>query len=207
MRVRILAAEDGVQPGDVTLPRERIEVVRHGHQVRFRRQLVGRVPPVTVGEYPELSTLDESTHALLHVREVPGRGARVTADRLGKGRGGLRVRLQRRDHVHPVERVQVIEMHDVVVHVLRADHQVADEVCVLRNLPAQRIFDGAHRCDAVHQRADTADALREGPCVARVAPAQDDLETPHHGAGAVGLRNAAVCVGGDFNPQVPLDVE
>ena len=35
----------------------------------------------------------------------------------------------------------------------------------------------------MHQRADAADALREGPGLARIATAQDDLDAAHHGAG------------------------
>jgi hypothetical protein len=37
VRVRILAAENGVQDGDVALPGERLEVVRNRHEIRFRR--------------------------------------------------------------------------------------------------------------------------------------------------------------------------
>ena len=66
--------------------------------------------------------------ATLHVGEITRRGARVGRNRLRECRGRLRVGLERRYHIHPVERVQVIEMHDVIVHVLRADHEIADQL-------------------------------------------------------------------------------
>ena len=41
----------------------------------------------------------------------------------------------------------------------------------------------------MHQRTDAADTLREGPGIARVAPAQDDLDAANHGSGRVCLRD------------------
>jgi hypothetical protein len=57
--VRVLAAEDGVQLDHVALPGQRLQVVRHRHQVGFGRQLVGRVAPEAAGEDAQLSGLDE----------------------------------------------------------------------------------------------------------------------------------------------------
>ena len=55
IRVRILAAEDGQQLCDLALPGERIEIMRNGHEVGFRRQFVERAAPVGIGENAELS--------------------------------------------------------------------------------------------------------------------------------------------------------
>ena len=74
VRVRVLAAEDGVQPGRVALPGERLQVVGDRHQVGLGRQLVGRVAPVAVGEDAELAGLHEALDALLDVGEIAGRG-------------------------------------------------------------------------------------------------------------------------------------
>jgi hypothetical protein len=62
-----MAAEDGLQLHDLTLPSERVEVMRHGHEVRFRRQRVARMPPIAIGENPELSGFDQTPDARLHV--------------------------------------------------------------------------------------------------------------------------------------------
>ncbi len=150
-----------------------------------------------------------STNALqplLHVREVAGRGVRASSRcdcaSVEVAAGSA---LSARHHVHPVQRVQVVEVHDVVVHVLRADHQVADEVGVGRDLDVERVLDRADRGDGVHQGADAADALREGPGVARVAAPQDDLDAAHHRAGRVGLGDPLSRVDLRLDAQVALD--
>ena len=53
--VRILAAEDGLHLRDLTLPCQRIQIMRHGHQVRLRRQLVERIAPVGIGKNAQLT--------------------------------------------------------------------------------------------------------------------------------------------------------
>ena len=55
IRVRILAAENRMELGDLTLPRERVQVMRDRHEVRLGRQLVSRVTPVGVREDAELA--------------------------------------------------------------------------------------------------------------------------------------------------------
>ena len=60
-------------------------------------------------------------------------------------------------------------MHHMIVHELRADHQVADELRVDGDGDLQCVFDRAHRGDAVNECTYAADALREGPRVAWIA--------------------------------------
>ena len=180
--------------------------MRQRHQVGLRRQLVGGMSPVTVGENAQLSAFDEGLDALLHVREIARRGSRVGRTHgLCQRRGGFGIGIQRRDHVHPIQRVQVIEMHHMVVHELRRDHQVADQLRVGRHLIFQRVFHRAHRGDAMHQRAHAADALRERPCVARVAAAQNDFDAAHHGAGTGSARDAVVRIGFRLDAQMAFD--
>jgi hypothetical protein len=200
-----LAAEDGVQLDRLALPDQCVQVVRQRHQVGLGRQLVAGVAPVAVGEDAELPAVDELPEALLRVVEVARARPGVARDRLRQRRGRLRVGLQRRDDVDPVERVQVVEVHHVVVHVLRGDHQVADQLRVGRHAPLQRILHRADRGHAVHQRAHAADALREGPGLARVAPLQDELDAAHHRARAPGAADAAVGRGLGLDAQVALD--
>ena len=101
-------------------------------------------------------------------------------------------------------------MHDVVVHILRCNHQIADQLCILRdavgwNGAMQRIFHRAHRGDTVHQCAHTANALRKGPGVTRVTSAQDDFDTAHHGAGGIGVDDLAAGICFRLDAQVTLD--
>jgi hypothetical protein len=82
VRVRVLAAEDGVDLDDLFLEVQRLQVVRHGHQVGFGRQLVGRVAPVAVAEGAELAAFDELLQPVLQVAEVARAGQRPVADAL-----------------------------------------------------------------------------------------------------------------------------
>ena len=86
------------------------------------------------------------------------------------------------DDVHPVQRVQVVEVDHVVLHVLDAFDQVADDPRVGRNLDSQSILYASHGGDGMYRRADAADALGEDPGVARVAPFQDHLDAAEHRA-------------------------
>ena len=203
--MRVLAAEDRVQACDVALPGERFEIMRNRHQIGFRRQLVGGMSPVAAGENAELAAVDESLQALLHVGEIARAGLRVTGDGLRERRSRCGIGLQRGNDIHPVERMQMIKVHDMIVHVLRSDHQIADEIGVCRNLVGERIFDRAHGGYAVHQRADATDALREAPCLTRITPAQDDLDAAHHRARRISRLDRAGSVGFGLDPQMSLD--
>ena len=205
VRVRVLAAEDRLDLDDLLLEVERLEVVRRRQQIRLGRQLVRRVAPVGVGEDAELAALDELLQAALHVAEVARRRVRPRRDALLDLGGLLRVGLERRHDVHPVERVQVVEVDEVVLRVQRRVHQVADDVRVLRDLDPERVLDRAHRCQRVHAGAHAADALDERPRVARVAALEDDLEAAPHRAGGHRVADHVVLVDVDLDAQVALD--
>ena len=98
----------------------------------------------------------------------------------------------------------MVEMHDMVMHVLCGDHQVADQLRIRRNLVAECILDRAHRSDTMHQRAHTADALRERPGIPRIASAQDDLDAAHHGA-AAGRPGDGIAIHLRFDAQMAFD--
>ena len=93
--------------------------------------------------------------------------------------------------IDPVERLQMIEMDDVILQHLGTGHQVADQLAVRRHLDAERILHGAHRRQSMDQRANAANSLRKGPGIARIAAAQDDLDAAHLGAGAERLDDIA----------------
>ena len=68
--MRVLAAEDGMQLRHLALPRERIQIMRHRHEVGLGRQLVERITPVGVGENAELPGFHQLLDAGLHIGEV-----------------------------------------------------------------------------------------------------------------------------------------
>ncbi len=115
-----------------------------------------------------------------------------------------RVGLQRADHVDPVQGVQMVEVNDVILHVLGAKHQVPHHFGVRRHGDAQRVLDRADRGQGMHGRADAAGPLGKGPGVARIAPRKDLLEAAHHRARAVGVHDLPV-FHFRFDAQMPLD--
>jgi hypothetical protein len=84
IRMRVLAAEDRVHLGDIALPRERLEIVRHGHQVGLRRQLVSRMAPVGLGKNTQLTRFDKGLQLRFHVPEETRGTLRIAADALRK---------------------------------------------------------------------------------------------------------------------------
>jgi hypothetical protein len=95
-------------------------------------------------------------------------------------------------------------MHDVIVDKLRADHQIADQLRIRRNAVSERVLDSTYGSYAMHQGADTANALCKRPRITRVSTAKNDLYAPDHGAGRVRLRDS-IAVRLDFDAQVTFD--
>ncbi len=185
--MRVLAAEDRMQACHIALPLEGIKIVRDRHQVCFWRQLVFRVTPVRFREDTELTRFNKVPYLLLHIAEVAFRRTRIAAQRGCQCGRCFRISTQCGHDIHPVQRMQMIEVHDVVVDVLRADHQVTNQFRIRRNLGAYRVLNRTNRCHAVHQCAHPADTLSKRPGITRIAVPQDDFDTTHHRAGRIGL--------------------
>ncbi len=203
VRVRILAAEDGMDLDDFFLPLQRIEIVSDCDQVHFRRQLVSRMAPIAVGEDAQTAG-GKGLDLVLHFGEIRGVIFVPLRKRLRQLGGLLGIGLERVDDVHPVERVQVIEVDHVILHVLRGEHDVADDLRRGRHRDAQRILNRADAGQRMHRGAYAADALGDGPGIARVAALENFLQAAHHGA-------CAECVGDDavfhhrFDAQVAFN--
>ena len=203
--MRVLAAQDGLDLDDVALPVQRFQVVGRRQQVDLGGQLVGCVAPVGVGEQGKLAAVHDGLEAILDILEIAGGGVAPGRDALLDAGGFGRVGVEGGGDVHPVQGVQVVEVHDVVVHVLLGDHQVAQDVGVGRDGDVQRVFHGPDRGESVHGRAHAAGPLGERPGLTRVAPAQDDLDAAHHRSGAVGIRDHVLVVHVGFDAEVALD--
>ncbi len=164
---------------------------------------VVRVAPVAVGEDAQPAG-GKRLDLVLHGAEVGGRVLVPFGERAGQFGGFLGVGLEGVDDVHPVERVQVVEVDHVILHVLGGLHDVADQLGGRRNADAQRVFDGADAGLRVNRGAHAADALGDGPGIAGIAADEDLLEAAHHGAGAVGVGDDAV-LHHRFNAQVAFN--
>ncbi len=145
--------------------------------------------PIAAGKQAQLAAIDHAFDALLDASEIGGAGFFVIRNGLRDLRSLRRIGLERRGDVHPVERVQVIEVDHVILHHLRAGDQVADDARVLRHIDLQRVFDRADARQSVDHGAHSADALRPDPGFARIAALQDQLDAAEHGAGAPGVGN------------------
>ena len=72
---------------------EGFDVVGRGHQVGFRRQFVGGMAPVGVGEGTELAAFHEGLDPLLDFFEIGGPAPGGIADVIGQGGGLFRIGL------------------------------------------------------------------------------------------------------------------
>lgn len=96
-------------------------------------------------------------------------------------------------------------MNDMIVHLQRELHQVADRVGILRNGDSERILDRAHRRQGVRAGAHAADPFGERPGIARIAILQDDFDAAPHRACGYGVPGDVICVDVDLDPHVTFD--
>jgi hypothetical protein len=192
LEMRVLAAQQRVEPADRASPVDRLEVVGHEQEVRHGRQAVGRVAPVAVRERAQLAGADELREAGLDRGEVLGAGGRPVAQRGGQLRGRRRVRVERGHDVDPVEQAPLVEAEHVVLRERGAGDQVADQPGVGGDPDAQGILDGADGGRRVGRGAGAADPLREQPRVARVAAVQHVLDSAERRAAAPRVADGAV---------------
>ena len=227
VRMRVLAAEDDMRRHEFALLVEHFKIMRDRHEMDFRRQqLVVRMIPPVRREDAELAALDDGLDLALDFCEIlrrrgrecmvvrlrHARAGRAERQTVGIEHRGLQVRRrdrigrERLDRADPVERMQMIEMDDMILHRQRRRHDVADVVRVFRNTDLERILDGAHRSERMRRRADAADALDIGPRITRVAVVHDELEAAPGRAGRQGIRDfARTLVHIDLDAQMAFD--
>ena len=111
---------------DFLLPLEGFQVVRHGHQVRLRGQLKGGMSPITISENPQLAAFDKFCQSFLDIRKISRRTFCPFGNALSQGRGGHWIGLERAHHIDPIQGVQMIKMHHVIMNVLSAEHDITD---------------------------------------------------------------------------------
>src|SRR5512133_571257 len=88
--------------------------------------------------------------------------------------------------------MQMIEMNDVILYVLDADDDVADQLGIGRDLDSEGVLDCPHRSDGMNGRADAAETLGPVPGVTRITGMKDLLYTAEHGGRAPGVGNNTV---------------
>ena len=94
--------------------------------------------------------------------------------------------------VDEVECRQVIEMQDVALQVVGTQNEIAQIESVVRHLQAHGVFDRTAGGDAMADRADPADSLRNHCRIERVASFQEGFEASKHLSFTPGCRDLAV---------------
>ena len=179
-----------------------------------REELIVRMIPPLRGEDAELTAVDDLLHLCLDRGVIGGRcdrevvrvGIRVEcrrpAERQAIGlehrvlerRRRRRIRLQCLERADPVERVEVVEMDDVILMPEARRNDVADVVRVLWDRDAECVLDGTQTAERMRGCADAADALNVCPCIARIAVVHDELKAAPCRAGGDGIGDLARCL-------------
>ena len=205
---------------------EHFEVVGYRHEVHFGRQffVVGVTPPVGRREDTELAAFYNLFNLVLNRFEVcggglgefPGIGLQTGVVLCEFGNFSILfedivldfrrlngVGFERLYGRNPVERVQVVEVHQVVVDVKGAEHYVPDVVGVFGNLDIQSVFYRPNRCERVDSSADTAYPLGECPRIPGVSTPEYYLDTTPHGGGGNGVHHLVLLfVNGNLQTEV-----
>ncbi len=180
LRMRVLAAEQRVHPDVVPLEVQRVEIVAERHQVQLRTEPVRGMPPVPVRERADVPARQERAQPGLYRGEQLRRRARIVRAGLGERRGARGVGLQRRGRVDPVQRLQMVEVHDMIMNEQRRGDDLTQQPGVARWDRTDRVLDSPHRGQRVHGGADTADPLREQPGVPGIPALDDGLDAAPH---------------------------
>jgi len=204
LNVRVLAAEDGVQAGGASLLPERQKIMMDGEEVYLGREFVSRMSPIAVGEDTELPTVDKLLQTCLSGFEIVDPAPASGSDLGGEIGGLLGVGLERADDIHPVQRVQVVEMNEVVVQELCAQQQVTDDAGIVGDGDPYSGVTGSYRSQPMNIGTNTAGPLREQIGIARVTALQQDLNAAEQRGAAPGITDLPV---GDFHfyAQMTLD--
>jgi hypothetical protein len=100
--------------------------------------------------------------------------------------------------------MQVIEVDDVILHVLDSLNDISQNSSVIRDPDSQRIFNCSHGADGMNRCSDPSYPLRESPRFAGIAALKDELDASKHGAGGPSIGHLPP-VYLDLYPQVSLD--
>lgn len=106
--------------------------------------------------------------------------------------------------VDPVEGMQLVEMHRMVVHVEHCFHDVAHHFGIGRNTDAERILNGANRAKRVDGGTHAANTAYEHPGIAWVAVAYYVFDSTYHRTGTVCIFYFAI-FDGCLYPEMTFD--
>ena len=203
--MRVFGAENGHALGHFHLGAQGLQIVGGAHEVGFGVHVVPfmSAQEVGVGEGAELPACHKGLQFGLH-------GGEFFSGRLA-GRNGVRqlgglgrIGLKGAGHVYKVQGVEMVEVHQMVVHELVGQHHVAYIGRVGRNGLVDGVFKAACGCQSVSIGADAAGALGKMLGIARVAAFKDGFNAAEEGGAAAGLFDHAA-FDFHFNTQMAFD--
>lgn len=139
---------------------QRLEIVGCGHEVRFRLQIIGRVSAkeICIGERTKLAAFHKGFQFLLDRPEIFG-GCRTC----GYGRRQLgrldKIGGKSGSHIDKIKSMQMVKMHNVIVHIQHAHHKVSNICGIGGNGNANGILKSASRSQSVRIGAYAAGSL------------------------------------------------
>ena len=106
---------------------------------------------------------------------------------LGEEGGCFRVCFQSRYDIDPVQRMQLVEMDCMVMHVKYCFHNVAHHLRIGRNGDVQRLFHRTHGAERMNGSTHTANTSHKYPGIAGIAVAYNIFYSAYHCTGTVCL--------------------
>ena len=102
-------------------------------QVYRSRQLHLRMPPIAIGKDPQLAGVHEFLDPFLNIAEIAGRTFGPIGYTLGDLRCFGRIGTQCAYDIDPIQSVQMVKMHSVIVHIQGAFHDIAHKLGIRRD--------------------------------------------------------------------------
>ena len=166
--------------------------MRKRQQVHLGRELHRGMPPIPIGKNSQLPAAGYRLHLVLRSFQFIARVARPGRKGFRQLRGCGRIGLGDLQHVHPIERRELIEVDNVIVQGMRDENQITNVLRVGRHFQLQGVFHGTHAGHRMDGRTDAAKALREEPCITGIAAAKNLLDSTPHSAGRPGVADGVV---------------
>ena len=127
-----------------------------------------------------MSAVHKGLQALLDTLEIRRAANGCIAQIVGKGGCFDRVRLQGADDIHPVQGMEVIEMHHMVMLKLCTVQKVSNDACILGNGNFDCIFNCPHRGQGMCVGSDPAGSLNKMVGIPGIPALKNEFDTPEH---------------------------
>ena len=189
----VFPAKNRINADNRPLKLQRIQVMRHSHQIRLRWEPVVGVIPISSGENTELPRVQHAPNSVPNLGKLclcvalPG-----GINRFSKFNRLSRIRIRSAHHVDPVQGMQMIKMHHVVVDFLGGHHEVADQLGLFRRIGPNGILHSRHRCHRMRSSTHAANTANKSPHIPGIPPLNNGFNAAELCGFAPGVFNLIV---------------